>query len=194
MAFALLPIITKAQEEEFTSMPTGRGDYAMVSYVGGGLGMYADNAGTPNHIQTSLDKIEGNYSMRFMWHPDHLLRFGLETGYMAFYTYTLKDSIGNSGKTALRAIPALVEWSMALTKRFNIFAGSGIYFLTTDLDYISKTKSHKISVGWMAAASYILPVSKNMGIGMELKYMDAAETSDGTIGLQLQWVWKFLKW
>jgi hypothetical protein len=29
---------------------------------------------------------------------------------------------------------------------------------------------------------------------MELKYMDAAETSDGSIGFQLQWVWKFLKW
>ncbi|MEO6719530.1 MAG: hypothetical protein ABIN67_04150 [Ferruginibacter sp.] len=188
-----LPAVAKSQEE-FTSMPTGRGQYALVSYVGGGLGMYAADAGTPQHLQTKLDKIKANFSMRIMWHPDHLLRFGLETGYMTFYSYTLTDSAGQRGKAALRAVPMLVEWSMALTRRFNIFAGSGIYLLTTDLNYITKTKSHKVSVGWMAAASYILPVSKNMGLGMELKYMDAAETSDGSIAFQLQWVWKFTKW
>jgi hypothetical protein len=189
-----LPFAVKAQEEEFTSMPTGRGEYAAVSYVSGGFGMYAADAGTPAHLQTILDKIKANSSVRIMWHPDHLLRFGLETGYMTFYSYALTDSAGKRGKAALRAIPVLVEWSMALTKRFNIFAGSGIYLLTTDLDYITKTKSHKVSVGWMAATSYILPVSKNMGLGMELKYMDAAETSDGSINFQLQWVWKFAKW
>ena len=183
-----------AQEEEFTSMPTGRGEYSLVSYVGGGAGMYAADAGTPVHLQTNIDKLKTNASFRVMWHPDHLLRFGLETGYMTFYSYTLRDSTGRAGKAALRAVPILVEWSMALTKRFNIFAGSGIYLLSTDLDYITKTKSHKVSIGWMAAASYIQPVSKNMGLGMELKFMDAAETSDGSLSFQLQWVWKFLKW
>ena len=192
--FVSINVQVQAQQEEFTSMPTGRGDYAMVSYVSGGIGMYAADAGTPLHLQTTIDKIKPNSSIRLMWHPDHLVRFGLETGYMTFYSYTFSDSTGRGGKTALRAVPALVEWSMALTRRFNVFAGSGIYFLSTDLDYINKTKSHKISVGWMAAASYILPVSKTMGVGMELKYMDAAETSDGSISFQLQWVWKFLKW
>jgi hypothetical protein len=189
----LLPVNLQAQEKEFTSMPTGR-DYALVSYVGGGFGLYANDAGTPVHLQTNLDKLKANSFVRLMWHPDHLLRFGLESGYMTFYSYTLKDSANRTGKAALRAVPVLVEWSMALTKRFNIFAGSGVYLLTTNLDYLTKTKSHKVSVGWMAAASYILPVSKQMGLGMELKYMDAAETSDGSMIFQLQWVWKFLKW
>ena len=113
---------------------------------------------------------------------------------MTFYSYSFKDSAGVSGKTKLQAVPLLIEWSMAVTKRLNFFAGSGIYFLTTNLDYQGSTTSPKLSIGWMAAGSYIHPLSGTVGLGTELKWMTASETSNGIVALQLQLVWKFLKW
>jgi hypothetical protein len=129
-----------------------------------------------------------------MWHPDHLVKVGLETGRMTFLNYTARDSVGNIAKVQTNAVPLLVEWTMALSKRFNLFAGSGVYFLTTNLDYAGKATSKKLSIGWMAAASYIHPLSKNVGLGTELKWMDAAESTDGAFCFQVQLVWKFLRW
>jgi hypothetical protein len=129
-----------------------------------------------------------------MWHPDHLLKVGVETGHLTFYTYSFRDSANREGVVKLKAIPLLAVWNMAVTKRLNLFAGSGVYFLRTNLDYRGKTTSHKMSIGWMAAASYIQPLSANVGLGTELKWMNATEAANGIVSLQLQLVWKFLNW
>jgi hypothetical protein len=129
-----------------------------------------------------------------MWHPDHLLKVGVETGHLTFYTYSFRDSANREGVVKLKAIPLLAVWNMAVTKRLILFAGSGVYFLRTNLDYRGKTTSHKMSIGWMAAASYIQPLSANVGLGTELKWMNATEAANGIVALQLQLVWKFLNW
>jgi hypothetical protein len=183
-----------AQQGGFTSEPVKRGDYSLVVYVSGGLGHYPAYSKDLAYLDPQIKNVNPVSTIRIMWHPDHLVKVGLETGYMTFLNYTLKDSAGQKGKVLLNATPFLVEWTMALSKRINVFAGSGVYFLTTNLDYKGKTKSNKISVGWMAAASSILPLTKNTGLGAEVKWLDAAESRDGTICLQLQWVWRFLKW
>ncbi|MGZ3838452.1 MAG: hypothetical protein ACXVMS_10000 [Flavisolibacter sp.] len=182
------------QEKGFSSQPQRRGDYSLVVYVSGGLGIYPSYAGKLSYLQPVISNINPVSTVRVMWHPDHLVRVGLETGYMTLLSYKLHDSTGRQGKVNLEASPVLVEWSMALTRRFNVFAGSGVYFLTTRLNYGEKSLSRKISVGWMAAASYIQPLSKNTGLGAEVKWLDAAESRDGSLCLQLQWVWRFLKW
>ncbi len=183
-----------AQDEGFTSQPRHRGDYSLVVYASGGLGYYPSYAGALAYLRPRIANINPVSTLRLMWHPDHLLKLGLETGYMTFLSYTITDSANNKGKVVLNAIPVLLEWSMPLTKRINVFAGSGVYFTKTRLDYAGKTSSNKVSVGWMAAASYIHPLSKNLGLGTELKWLDAAESRDGSICLQLQLVWKFLRW
>lgn len=182
------------QDEEFTSQPGKHGDYALVAYFSGGLGYFASNKGIPDYVKTDQGKINPVTTFRIMWHPDHLLKAGLETGYFSFYSYTLTDSAGNKGTVSLNAVPLLLVWSMSVTKHFNIFAGSGAYFLNTQLDYKGKTTSKKFSIGWMAAASYIYPLGKNTGLGLEGKWLYAAETSNGSLCAQLQFVWKFLKW
>jgi hypothetical protein len=183
----------KAQESP-TAPARKRGDYALVAYAGGGVGYYLTIAGVPSYLQPKIAKLSPVTTLRILWHPDHKIRVGIETGYLTFLSYKLTDSAGNRGKVNLDATPLLIEWSMALSKRFNVFAGSGVYFLTTRLDYAGKTTSNKISLGWMAAVSYVQPVFKDLGLGTELKWLDAAETTDGSISLQLQLVWKFLKW
>jgi len=183
-----------SQEGEFSSQPQKRGEYGWVAYISGGAGLYLSNNGAPAFLNPSVSNSSHVANVRIMWHPDHLLKVGLETGHMTFYSYTFKDSTGLSGKTKLSAIPVLIEWTMAVTKRLNLFAGSGVYFLNTNLDYQGRTSSPKLSIGWMAAGSYIHPLSTNVGLGTEVKWMEAAETSNGIISLQLQLVWKFSKW
>ena len=182
------------KDEKFTSRPTGRGEYSLVAYISGGYGYYASRSGAPSYLQPTLNKYNPVGTLRIMWHPDHLLKAGLETGQVTFYNYDLKDSAGKTGNIALSAIPVLLEWSMSLKKHLNIFAGSGLYLLNTKLDYAGTVNSKKLSVGWMAAASYIYPLGTQTGLGAEVKWLYAAETSNGTICGQLQLVWRFLRW
>ena len=186
--------VVHSQEEGFSSQPQKRNEYGWVAYISGGAGYYVSNRGAPDYLKPVVSNLGHLANIRIMWHPDHLLKVGLETGHMTFYSYTFKDSSGVSGKMKLQAIPVLIEWTMAVTKRLNLFAGSGVYFLRTNLDYQGRTTSPKLSIGWMAAGSYIHPLSANVGLGTEVKWMEAAETSNGIVSLQLQLVWKFLKW
>ena len=187
-------LAAKAQDEKFTTRPTGRGEYALAAYFGGGMSYYLSNGGAPSYLQPAVHKFNPVGTLRVMWFPDHLLKVGLETGQVTFYRYDLKDSAGKSGKISLNATPILLEWSMSLKKHLNIFAGSGIYLLNTKLDYAGEVTSKKLSVGWMAAASYIYPIGSQTGLGAEVKWLYAAETSNGSICGQLQLVWRFLRW
>ncbi|RYZ21760.1 MAG: hypothetical protein EOO16_11735 [Chitinophagaceae bacterium] len=192
--FLLLTFAAQAQEPEFTSKPGRIGDHALVAYINGGAGFFFSGRGAPDYLRPALRRVNPVGTVRILWHPDHLLKVGLESGYIKFYEYGLKDSVGNNGKVSLEAVPLLLVWSMSLSKHVNIFAGSGGYFLKTNLDYMGKSTARKFSVGWMAAASYIWPIGKNAGLGTEFKWLYAAETSNGNLCLQVQYVWKFAKW
>jgi hypothetical protein len=165
-----------------------------VAYFNGGPGYYVSNKGAPPFLSRNISNLSHVATFRIMWHPDHLLHVGLETGHLTFYTYRFRDSANTEGTVRLSAVPLLVEYNMAVTKRLNLFAGTGVYFLRTNLDYRGKTTSQKLSIGWMAAGSYIHPLSANVGLGTEIKWMNAAETSNGILSVQLQLVWKFLNW
>lgn len=190
----LLCLLKTYSQEEFSSQPARRGAYAWVAYFSGGPGYYVSNKGAPQYLTRNISNLSHVTTFRVMWFPDHLLHVGLETGHLTFYTYSFRDSVNREGSVKLTAIPVLIEWNMAVTKRLNLFAGSGIYLLRTNLDYRGKTSSQKLSIGWMAAGSYIFPLSAKLGLGTEVKWMNAAETSNGILSLQLQLVWKFLNW
>jgi hypothetical protein len=183
-----------AQEDEFTLQPKKRGAYAWVAYVSGGPGYFVSNDGVPPFLSRRISNLSHVANLRIMWHPDHLLNVGIESGHMTFYTYRFRDSMNREGVVKLKAIPLLAVWNMAVTRRLNLFAGSGVYFLRTNLDYRGNTTSHKVSIGWMAAGSYVHPLSSNLGLGTEVKWMDATETANGILSLQIQLVWKFLNW
>lgn len=129
-----------------------------------------------------------------MWKPDHRLKAGFEAGYMTFYSYKLTDPDGNKGKVSLDAIPLLLEFSVSVKKHFNLFAGPGFYILKTNLNYTGKAHSTKVTPGWMAAAAYTAPLTKELSLGAEAKWLYAAETIKGSFGLQLQLAWRFLRW
>lgn len=186
-------ISLKSDGQSEKTSAEGRGEYALVAYISGGIGYYATHAGT-SPFATNLNKWGPAATIRILWHPDHLLRVGFETGHTTFYSYQLKDSVGNTGKTTLTGIPLLLVTSMPVTKRLHVYFGTGFTNVSTNLNYKGKTSSNKLSVSWMLAASYIHPISKNLGIGTEVKWLDAAETADASASVQLQLVYKFLKW
>ncbi|MFL5741624.1 MAG: hypothetical protein ACJ75B_15470 [Flavisolibacter sp.] len=163
-------------------------------YLSAGPGYFASSKGAPDYLQPEVSKWQPFYNVRIMWHPSHRVSMGIETGFITFYSYNFKDSLGKKGKLSFQSIPILVEYSFPLTKRLSIYAGSGIYLLYTELDYGGHSKAQKISPGWVAAASYSVPLTKRSQIAVETKWLYASETSNGSICLQLQYVWKFLKW
>jgi hypothetical protein len=169
-----------------------RGEYSLVFSFGGGLSGYCSNPGVPSHLNTEVSRFAPAYTFRLMWYPDHRLRFGVESGWSTMYSYRINDDKG--GKLKLNSVPLMIVWSMNVGNNINIFAGSGNYFLTTKLDYAGKTTSSTFSLGWMLAASYIIPVKETLFFTPELKWFHAVETNDQSISLQLIMAWKIFKW
>jgi hypothetical protein len=183
-----------SQNDEVTS-ETGRNKkYSFILYLSGGAGYFPSNGGAPGFLKPKLARINPVTTARIMWKPDHRLKAGFESGYMTFYSYELTDANGNKGRISLDAIPLLLEFSVSVKKHFNLFAGPGFYILKTNLNYAGKTESTKINPGWMAAAAYTEPLTKDISIGAEAKWLYASETIRGSFGLQLQFTWRFFRW
>ena len=172
---------------------TSRGKYALVAYVGGGISRFVGTAGTPPGFNRSINKNGPMGTLRIMWHPDHRLRFGIESGWTSFYSYQV---IGGAyvAKVNLTAIPLLMVFSMPVTKRLTLFAGTGTFLLTSDLDYVGKVERHKFSIGYVASAMYVVPLSDRVSLASELKWFNARETKDSALSLQLMAIWKFYQW
>ncbi len=171
-----------------------KGRYAFVLYAGGGMSSYIGSIGSPGlGSTTTVGRMHPSGTVRIMWHPDHRLRFGIESGYVNFYTYTVQNG-NTTGKVSLTGIPVLLVWSMALTKRFNIFAGVGSYFLATDLNYKGSVSSKMLGLGINASVNYVQPITPKLGIAAEVKFIDATQTKDYAFSAQVMLVWKFIEW
>jgi len=171
-----------------------KGQYAFVLYGGGGISSYVGPIGAPGlGAPGAVQRNHPAGTVRIMWHPDHLLRVGIESGYVTFYDYTVQNG-ATKGKVRLSGIPVLLVWSMALSKRFNVFAGVGSYFMATDLTYKDKVRSSTLALGINASVNYVQPITPKLGIAAELKWIDATQTKDYAMSAQLMLVWKFLEW
>ena len=166
----------------------------LVLQLGGGISTYVSSVNIqPLELPGSIKKTTANATVRLMWYPHYRLRFGLESGFINFYSYQVKN--GNTpGKVNVNAIPILAVWSMQIVKRVNIYAGIGTYIVTTHLDYNGVVNSKAFILGSDIALSYTQPVAKNLGIAAEAKWMNAIESKDASLCLQVHMVWRFLEW
>lgn len=167
---------------------------SFVLQAGGGMSYYTANINQRNvAVPGTLDKLNPAATIRLMWYPRYRLRLGLESGLTNFYRYKVKD-IDGEGKLSIKAIPLLVVWNMQVLPRFNIYAGFGSYFLSTNLDYRGKVLSKDVVLGSNVAVSYIQPITKRVSAAAELKLMNAFETKDVAMTLQLHFAWKVFQW
>ena len=173
--------------------PSPKEEFALVAYIGGGIANYYSEPGSPAFADATVKINNPVTTLRILWHPDHRLRVGIETGFTTFYSYKLTAN-SNKGKLELNAIPLLLEFSMTIYKNFHLYAGAGTYLLRSHLEFAGEVNSKFFSNGWMLGAAYIYPLSDRIGIAAEAKWLNAAETRDASIGAQAQLVWKFYKW
>jgi hypothetical protein len=166
---------------------------SLVLQIGGGISSYVAPINIkPIELPGSIKRLSPAATVRLMWYPNYRLRVGIESGYMNFYSYSIKN--GNTpGKVTLSAVPVLLVWSTQLVRRVNVYAGFGTYILSTHLNYKGEVKTKAAVLGSNIALSYTQPISKNLGIAAEAKWMNAFETKDYALGLQVHMVWKFLQ-
>ena len=77
----------QSQEPEFSSQPQKRAEYGWVMYVSGGAGYYVSNRGTPRYLESEVSNLSHVANLRIMWHPDHLLKVGIETGHDLLFVH-----------------------------------------------------------------------------------------------------------
>ncbi len=172
----------------------GGGDskYRLVAYVGGGVSQYIAAAGVPSGLQADVSKFGPAATVRVMWQPDHLLGVGLESGWTKLYSYETTQPI--AGTMHLSQVPMYIVWSMKPLESFTLFGGYGYSRVNSALEYEGTVNIGTWSMGWMAACAYERPVSDRLGVAAELKWIDAMESHDAILTLQVQLVWSFLEW
>jgi len=181
-----------------------RDPYALVLTVGGGLSYYPAFIGVPPDVdQVAINRSGIPATARLMWHPDHRLRIGLESGLVPLYNYRV-TAAGEQARVAVSTIPVLVVFSMplawlsgterSLARRLSVSGGTGTYIIRSDLSYRGDVNASRLSIGWMAAGAYTQPIGRRFRIATELKWYSITATSDAVFTLQLQAVWRAFTW
>ncbi len=140
---------------------------------------------------------------RIMWHPEHLLSLGIETGYQYLYRLGGQLKLTEAGISDIRAsmisIPIMAIFSMKIFPEHlsNLELNSGIgVFLLYNRGYAfgASIKNSQISIGYSAAATYLHPLSDVILVGAEIKYSNISKIQDSAILFQLVFSYRFLDW
>jgi hypothetical protein len=164
-------------------------------------------AGYSRYI-TTLDNKDLNQNgfsgtVRIMWHPEHLLSLGLETGYQ--YLYSLKstysvEGVGSSEvKASMICVPIMGIYSMKVFPKtlpnLEFKFSSGVFLLFSSGEaFGDEIKSSQISIGFSGAATYLHPLNDLISIGGELKYYYVSKIQDADLSLQFVFSYKFLEY
>lgn len=151
----------------------------------------------------SLDQNGFCGSVRFMWHPEHLLSVGVESGYQKLYSINPKIDIPEVGtydvKASMFATPIFLVFTMRAfpesIPNLNILFAPGIFILYNRGEAFSQEiKSSQISNGFTSGITYLQPISDFFSIGGEIKYSQIAKIEDSDVIIQLMLSYKFLHW
>jgi hypothetical protein len=166
--------------------------FRLIATVGVGGSFYSTTAGFAPDLQADVSKFGPAATVRVMWQPDHLLGVGLETGWSKFYSYEISGS--TPGSVYVSQVPLYIVWSMKPWGGITLFGGYGYSRVNTSLEYQGTVNAGTWSMGWVAAGSYEWPLAKNLGIAGEVKWINAVESHDATLSLQVQLVYSFFEY
>jgi hypothetical protein len=151
----------------------------------------------------SLDQNGFCGSLRLIWHPEHLLSVGIETGYQKLYSINPKIDVPEFGtydvKASMFAVPIFIVFTMRAfpesIPNLNILFAPGIFILLNSGEaFNEEIQSSQISNGFTSGVSYLQPISEIFAIGGEIKYSQIAKIQDSDISIQLMLSYKFLRW
>jgi hypothetical protein len=144
--------------------------FKVVVSLGGGL---TRDLGAANVQTPGSDYEAGGLggSFRVLWHPDHLLMAGLETGYFRVSMLTLSSDTAGDRSVSLNALPMLVVFAM--TKYgFEISGGLGLYRYSVIAESGRtglRGGSYSNEIGYMASLGYAFRLSRRFEAGADLK-------------------------
>lgn len=171
-----------------------RGPFRLLLYASLGQSIYLPVIGTPGTLTNERQVRVGlPITARALWQTDNRLRLGVESGFLNLYSY--QGTIdGQQARVGLTAVPMLAVFSMSVVRRVSAYAGVGGYLIQSRLRYDGFTQGSTFSTGWMAAATYTQPLTRNLGLAAELKWYSATETNDACLIAQATLVWRALTW
>jgi hypothetical protein len=184
-AFFMVPMMAFAQTPNDST-------YRLVVTVGGGASLYTSPEETATWTNADVSKFGPAATFRVMWHPDHLLSVGLESGWTKLYSYETSEPV--NGEVFLSQVPVYMVWSMRFVDAINVFGGYGYSHLNTNLNYAGTVNISTWSMGWLAACSFEHPLTSTLGVAAELKWINAVEANDAALTLQVQLVYTALEW
>jgi len=125
------------------------------------------------------------FTFRFMWEPEHLLRLGIESGYLPLFYLETKfyDTVfgDTEAELSLNSVPIMAVFAMEVVENFEVFGGVGGFILISE---VTSFDNYVLSTSWSNAYelgfSYLYPISKKLKIGGEVKsyYITKLENYD----------------
>ncbi len=125
------------------------------------------------------------FTFRFMWQPEHLLRLGIESGYLPLFYLETKfyDTVfgDTEAELSLNSIPIMGVFAMEIVENFEISGGIGGFVLISE---VTSFDNYIVNFSWSNAYelgfSYLHPLSKKFKIGGEVKsyYITKLENYD----------------
>ena len=178
-ALIFLALRAPAQEQDTT--------YSFILSGGGGL---TKNVSVFATLPGGLNQMGFSGTVRLMWKPEYLIRVGLETGLTHIYSVTIpsggtEDPTFGGASAVMTAVPFMITISMPLWEDFELYGAGGIYVVNSHLDFAGQTQTQSvISMGNMVSLAYSRPISENMRLGTEVKYLYMDKFQDNNFTLQ----------
>jgi hypothetical protein len=137
--------------------------------------------------------------VRLMWQPEHLLSFGIESGFQRVYSVEVSNvatPFGTvSGSSVLNALPVMFVFSMPVIDHLELYAGAGFCVLYSTVEFLGdKTVANAYSPSFLGAASYLYPLSEDLRLGGEVRYTYFDRFVDQNIGIQVLLSYRLTSW
>lgn len=146
----------------------GDGDYSVrLTALGAGMVTLYDK---PPTVQSTNTTYLGNALCgRLVWHPDHLLAVGVQSGFVFFSADDLIINGKESGKAGLAAVPIHMVLTIS-SKGFEFGVGLGMYQLESlwKLEGIERATSTAYEYGVNPWVSYEFQVANRFTVGPEI--------------------------
>ena len=175
---------------------SGDSTYTLTAYANVG---YVKNFSQFDAPPPGLDRNGFAGSVRVMWKPEYLLSAGLEVGRTHVYSINQDQVQTEFGTTDLHAsedawlIIAVFSMSPISAVEVNLGIGSAISTATVT-SFGSTSNSSSFGSAFLASAAYLVPLSENLRLGGELKYLRMNKYEDSNLTLQVTLAYRFLEW
>ncbi|KXK55612.1 MAG: hypothetical protein IPM61_01320 [Chlorobi bacterium] len=141
-----------------------------------------------------LEETSGGVSgvIRLMWCPEHLLRVGMDVGYLPVSGMHAKNEDSRQGSANLSLVSWPVMGVVAMEKYgVDLSAGIGMILLRVEGKAANGEQIHSEGweIGYTFGAGYTWHYSERLGIGADLKMVEFTDRPIGSLiaGLRVRW-------